>query len=172
MRESGGAVLVAHEPGFRSAVEASRVENRRSRCAGHRCPTRASANSAGTSSVYRTNSENDIYGISTSIASGFFQNVGSTRREGGDLDLTYQTGKVSAYLQYSYLKATFRSAFLEPSPANPFQDANGNIQVNVGDELPLIPKNRVKLGADVEVLPALVGGRHVELHRAVLLSGR
>jgi iron complex outermembrane recepter protein len=104
-------------------------------------------------SIYRTNSENDIYGISTTIASGFFQNVGSTRREGGDLDLAYQAEKVSAYLQYSYLKATFRSAFLEPSPANPFQDANGNIQVNVGDELPLIPKSRVKLGADVEVMP-------------------
>jgi len=103
-------------------------------------------------SVYRTNSENDIYGISTTIASGFFQNVGSTRREGGDLDLTYQMGKVSAYLQYSYLKATFRSAFLEPSPANPFQDANGNVQVNVGDELPLLAKTRVKLGADVKVL--------------------
>jgi iron complex outermembrane receptor protein len=104
-------------------------------------------------SVYRTNSENDIYGISTSVASGFFQNVGSTRREGGDLGLTYQAEKVSAYLQYSYLKATFRSALLEPSPANPFQDANGNIQVSVGDELPLIPKSRVKLGADVMVLP-------------------
>jgi outer membrane receptor protein involved in Fe transport len=103
-------------------------------------------------SVYRTLSENDIYGVSTSIASGFFQNVGSTRRQGGDLDLTYQTGKVSAYVQYSYLAATFRSALLEPSPANPFQDENGNIQVNVGDQLPLIPKNRVKLGADVAVL--------------------
>jgi iron complex outermembrane receptor protein len=110
-------------------------------------------------SVYRNNSENDIYGISTTIASGFFQNVGSTRREGGDLDLTYQMGIVSAYLQYSYLKATFRSAFLEPSPANPFQDANGNVEVNVGDELPLIPKTRVKLGGDVKLLPAWsVGG--------------
>jgi len=103
-------------------------------------------------SVYRSNSENDIYGISTTIASGFFQNVGSTRREGADLDLTYQYGRVSAYVQYTYLKATFRSAFLEPSPANPFQDANGNVQVEVGDELPLIPKTRVKLGADVRVL--------------------
>ena len=110
-------------------------------------------------SIYRTNSENDIYGISTTIASGFFQNVGSTRREGGDFDLNYQMGRVSAYLQYSYLKATFRSAFLEPSPANPFQDANGNVDVNIGDELPLIPKTRVKLGADVKVLPAWsVGG--------------
>jgi len=104
-------------------------------------------------SIYRTVSENDIYGISTTIASGYFQNVGSTRREGGDLDLKYQFEQVSAYLQYSYLKATFRSAFLEPSPANPFQDANGNVEVNVGDELPLIPKTRVKLGADLKILP-------------------
>jgi iron complex outermembrane receptor protein len=110
-------------------------------------------------SIYRTNSEKDIYGISTTIASGYYQNAGSTRREGADLDLTCQFERVSAYLQYSYLKATFRSAFLEPSPANPFQDANGNVQVNVGDELPLIPKTRVKLAADVKVLAAwLVGG--------------
>jgi iron complex outermembrane recepter protein len=104
-------------------------------------------------SVYRSNSENDIYGISTTIASGFFQNVGSTRREGADLDLTYKIDAVSAYVQYSYLKATFRSAFLEPSPSNPFQDVSGNIQVKVGDVLPLIAKSRVKLGADVQVLP-------------------
>ena len=102
--------------------------------------------------IYRTNSENDIYGISTSIASGFFQNVGSTRREGADLGLTYQTQKVSAYFQYSYLKATFRSALLEPSPSNPYHDEDGNIQVNVGDALPLMPQSRVKLGADVAVL--------------------
>jgi iron complex outermembrane receptor protein len=104
-------------------------------------------------SIYRTNSENDIYGISTSIASGFFQNVGSTRREGADVDLTYQLKRVTVYAQYSYLKATFRSAFLEPSPANLFQDDDGNVQVNVGGQLPLIPKTRVKLGADVKVLP-------------------
>ena len=103
-------------------------------------------------SIYRTNSENDIYGVSTSIASGFFQNVGATRREGGDFDLTYRAERVTAYFQYSYLKATFRTDLLEPSPANPFQDAVGNIQVHVGDELPLIPKNRVKLGADASVL--------------------
>jgi hypothetical protein len=78
--------------------------------------------------------------FSTTIASGFFQNVGSTRREGGDLNLTYQFQRVSAYVQYSHLKATFRSAFLEPSPANPFQDANGNVQVNVGDESPAMPR--------------------------------
>ena len=59
-------------------------ENGRGRCAG--TVTDASLGKFGWDiSIYRTNSENDIYGISTTIASGFFQNVGSTRREGGDL---------------------------------------------------------------------------------------
>ena len=39
------------------------------------------------------------------------------------------------------------------SPSNPFQDDDGNIQVLPGDHLPLIPKNRVKLGGNVWVLP-------------------
>ena len=43
---------------------------------------------------YRTNSENDIYGISTSIASGFFQNVGvdAPRRRGSRPDLSNREG--------------------------------------------------------------------------------
>jgi len=98
------------------------------------CWTRASASTVGSQRLSHQLRERHIR-ISTTIASGFFQNVGSTRRDGAELDLTYQFEKVSAYLQYSYLKATFRSALLEPSPANPFHDANGNIQVNVGDGL-------------------------------------
>lgn len=103
-------------------------------------------------SIYRTNLGNDIYGISTSSRSGFFQNIGSTRREGGDLSLNFAANRASTYVQYSYVKATFRTAILIPSSANPFQDANGNIQVNVGDSLPLIPQSHVKLGADLVVL--------------------
>jgi iron complex outermembrane recepter protein len=59
----------------------------------------------------------------------------------------------SAYVNYSYINAIFQSALLLNSPANPFGDANGNIQVEPGDHLPLIPQNRVKLGADFAVLP-------------------
>ncbi len=45
------------------------------------------------------------------------------------------------------------------SPSNPFQDANGNIQVTKGDQLPGIPRHRLKAGADDEVLPGwTVGG--------------
>jgi iron complex outermembrane receptor protein len=39
------------------------------------------------------------------------------------------------------------------STSNPFQDANGNIQVEPGDHLPGIPKHRFKAGADYNLLP-------------------
>ena len=99
-------------------------------------------------SVFRTNSDDDIYGIATSVSTGFFQNVGSTRRQGFEASINYQGQQWSGYAQYSYVDATFRSALVLNSPSNPFQDANGNIQVLPGDRLPLIPLSRVKLGAD------------------------
>jgi iron complex outermembrane receptor protein len=105
-------------------------------------------------SAFRTNSEDDIYGISTSISTGFFQNIGSTRRQGFETGLTYQDRQWSAYALYSYIDATFRSPLVLNSPSNPFQDDNGNIQVLPGDHLPLIPKNRIKLGGDFWVLPS------------------
>ncbi len=97
--------------------------------------------------VFRTNSDDDIYGIATSVSSGFFQNVGSTRRQGFEASLNYRGQKWSGYAQYSYIDATFRSPLLLSSPSNPLQRA-GDIQVLPGDRLPLIPLSRVKLGAD------------------------
>jgi iron complex outermembrane receptor protein len=104
-------------------------------------------------SLFRTNSEDDIYGISTSISTGFFQNIGSTRRQGFETGLTYQARQWSAYAQYSYIDATFRSPLLLNSPSNPFQDDDGDIQVQPGDHLPLIPKNRLKVGGDYSMTP-------------------
>jgi iron complex outermembrane receptor protein len=110
-------------------------------------------------SVFRTNSDDDIYGVATSISTGFFQNIGSTRRQGFEAGLGYQEQPWSVYAQYSYIDATFRSPLLLNSPSNPFQDANGNIQVSRGDRLPLIPLNRVKLGVDYSLLPGWsIGG--------------
>jgi iron complex outermembrane recepter protein len=103
-------------------------------------------------SVFRTNSEDDIYGISTSISTGFFQNIGSTRRQGFETGLTLRDRQWSAYVQYSYIDATFRAPLLLNSPSNPFRDANGNIRVLPGNHLPLIPSNRFKVGGDYWVL--------------------
>jgi iron complex outermembrane receptor protein len=104
-------------------------------------------------SVFRTNLDDDIYGIATSVSTGFFQNIGATRREGFETGLNYQDQQWVIYAQYSYIDATFLSPLLLNSPSNPYQDADGNIQVLRGDHLPLIPKNRLKVGADYALIP-------------------
>lgn len=103
--------------------------------------------------AFRTDLDDDIYAISTTLSSGFFQNIGSTRRQGVQAGATYKWSRGDAYLSYSYVDATFQSAFTLSSPSNPFQDANGNIQVEPGDGLPGIPQHRIKMGADYTVLP-------------------
>jgi iron complex outermembrane receptor protein len=103
--------------------------------------------------VFRTNLDDDIYAISTTSSTGFFQNIGATRRQGGQAGVAYKWSRASAYLNYSYVDATFQSAFTMSSTSNPFQDANGNIQVEPGNHLPGIPKHRIKAGADYNLLP-------------------
>lgn len=103
--------------------------------------------------AFRTNSFDDIYGISTSVSSGFYQNIGSTRRAGVEAGFNYRTDHWLAYFNYSYVHATFQSATQLPSPSNPLQNAGGNIEVRPGDRLPGIPNNRLKIGADYAITP-------------------
>ena len=102
-------------------------------------------------SVYRTDVRDDIYGVATSLGSGYFQNINGTRRQGAEIGARYSRPGFSAFVSYSYVDATFRSTFLLPSPSNPFQDGSGNIHVRPGDHLPGIPRNRLKAGADITV---------------------
>jgi len=74
-------------------------------------------------SAFRTNLDDDIYGVATSVSTGFFQNIGSTRRQGIEAALNYQAVAWSACINYSYVDATFESPLLLPSPSSPFQDA-------------------------------------------------
>jgi iron complex outermembrane receptor protein len=102
-------------------------------------------------SMFRTDLDDDIYGIATSVSAGFFQNIGSTRRQGVETGMNYQGQQWSVYGQYSYIDATFRSPLTMNSPFNPFRDVNGYIHVLRGDRLPGIPRNRFKIGADYAV---------------------
>jgi iron complex outermembrane receptor protein len=113
-------------------------------------------------SAFHTNLDNDIYGVATSVSTGFFQNIGSTRRQGIEASLNYQGAAWSGYLDYSYVDATFQSPLLVPSPSSPYQDADGNIQVEPGDHLPGIPQHRIKAGLDYKVMPQWVVGVSVK----------
>jgi iron complex outermembrane recepter protein len=103
--------------------------------------------------LFRTDLDNDIYGVATSISTTFFENIGSTRRQGIETGLTYNDEKWSVYGNYSLIDATFQSPLTLPSPSNPFADAAGNIQVSPGDRLPGIPEHQLKVGADYRVTP-------------------
>jgi iron complex outermembrane receptor protein len=114
-------------------------------------------------SVFRTLLKDDIYGIATSVSQGFFQNIGDTRRQGIEAGLKYLAPRWSAFANYSFVQAEFRSALVVPSPSNPFQDANGDIHVEPGDRLPGIPEQRLKLGLDYKIIPAWTLGATLSL---------
>jgi iron complex outermembrane recepter protein len=103
--------------------------------------------------LFRTDLTDDIFGVATSLSTGFFQNVGATRRQGIETSLTYRDDKWSIYGNYSLIDATFQSSLTLPSPSNPFADANGNILVSPGNRLPGIPEHQLKIGADYRVTP-------------------
>jgi iron complex outermembrane receptor protein len=102
--------------------------------------------------LFRTDLDDDIYAVATSVSSGFFQNIGATRRQGIETGLSYKDDVWSAFVNYSLVDATFRTPLTLPSPSNPFADGNGNIQVMPGDRLPGIPLHQLKAGVDYHIL--------------------
>ncbi len=103
--------------------------------------------------IYRTDIDDDIQFISgggASVNTGFFQNVGKTRRDGIELGGSARLGNVSLILRYSHTEAMFRSAFTAASRNNSTADAAGAIDVRSGDRIPGIPENSVKLRAELD----------------------
>lgn len=102
--------------------------------------------------LFRTDLQDDILNVPSAIVtSGFFQNVGSTRRQGIESGIAYRDDKWNVSANYSLIDATFESSVVLSSPNNPSADANGNIHVRPGDHLPGIPQHRLKLNADYAI---------------------
>jgi len=123
--------------------------------------------SAGTvwhwsAAAYQTQLDDDIQFISSSAGAtnaGFFANIGRTRRRGTELSLEAHASPVTVAMRYSYLEATFRSAFPENSPANSSAGADGAIQVRPGDFIPSNPRHAFKLRVDYALTSNLsIGG--------------
>lgn len=114
-------------------------------------------------SAFRTLLKDDIYGIATSLSQGFFQNIGDTQREGFEAGISFRSSALSAYVNYSFVRATFQSPLTVPSTSNPNQNDRGDIQVEPGDRLPGIPAHRVKLGVDYCILPAWTIGTTISV---------
>ena len=112
---------------------------------------RVGASGFYSAALYRTNLADDIQFISAgsgAVNAGYFQNVGKTRRQGVELTGGTGWGEWQLTARYSFLDATFRTAFSESSPNNSTADADGQIHVQPGNRLPTLPRNALKVRAD------------------------
>jgi outer membrane receptor protein involved in Fe transport len=98
--------------------------------------------------VFHTVNSDDIQFVATNTNQGYFDNVGSTRRQGLDLSVGGKVADWSWRLVYSFVEATFESTFELNGESNSTADENGNIQVRAGDRLPLIPRHTGRLVLD------------------------
>jgi outer membrane receptor protein involved in Fe transport len=112
--------------------------------------------------IFRTENSNDIQFIASSATgSGYFQNVGTTLRQGVELGLNGKFDKWTWVANYSYTDATFQTPFTASSQANSSADANGNIQVNKGNSIPGIPQHTFKLRLGYAITSAWTVGSNV-----------
>ena len=110
--------------------------------------------------AFRANNTDDILAIPSPVLQGFgyFQNVGSTRRQGIEAEVTLKSTKLQLYASYALVDARFLDA-LQVGSNGPFADAHGNVQILPGNRIPAIPRNRIKAGIDYSVTDAFkVGG--------------
>ena len=122
--------------------------------------------------VYRTELSNDILNIPDPVQPGFgyFQNVGSTRRQGLEAHVDYRWDRFTFAANYAYIDATFLNA-LTLGSNSPYADANGDIYVSAGDRLPSIPHQRLKLLADYELTPEVKIGADVTIVGSQYFAG-
>jgi outer membrane receptor protein involved in Fe transport len=114
--------------------------------------------------VFHTASSNDIQFIATATNSGYFDNVGSTRRQGLDVSFGGKEGGLNWKLAYSYVEATYQSTFVVNSESNSQADANGNILVQPGDRIPLVPEHTGRLMLDYEF------NKHLDLGATLIIT--
>jgi iron complex outermembrane recepter protein len=117
-------------------------------------------NLSWSSAVYRSTLDDDIQFISSGGAAtttGFFKNVGQTRRQGLELGLNGALKPITWRVNYSYTQATYRTPLILNSPSNssarPLTCATcTDIQVEPGERIPGIPLHIAKL--DLEYAPS------------------
>jgi iron complex outermembrane recepter protein len=106
-------------------------------------------------SLFRTENSDDIINVASSVVPnfGFFENAGTTLRQGVEANTNLSWNRWTAYASYAFIDATYRSFLTLSSPNNPAA-TNGLISVVPGDHIPGIPAHRFKAGAEYAVTDA------------------
>jgi iron complex outermembrane receptor protein len=105
---------------------------------------------------YNTEVRNEIFPVVVGLDPFGFpqtqnQNIPKTRRRGAEVALKgWWRPWVDGFATYSFVDATFESAFSLASP-----DFSSAIVVQPGDRIPLVPQHRLNLGLNVHPLPWL-----------------
>lgn len=105
--------------------------------------------------VYDDETSDDIQFLQSPYnpqGNGYFANIGSVHRRGGDLAMQFTAMRWNLFASYSRIQATYGSSFIEQSNS-PYANSNGDITVNKGNFLPGIPQNLFKFGADYNITP-------------------
>jgi outer membrane receptor protein involved in Fe transport len=105
---------------------------------------------------FRATNNDDILAIPSPGLQGFgyFQNVGSTRRQGIEAEVNVKSPTLLLYASYAFVDARFLDA-LQVGSNSPFADENGNVQILPGNQVPAVPRHRVKAGFDYAITDAV-----------------
>lgn len=116
---------------------------------------------SGALALFNSENKNDILFITDGelTSTGYFDNVGKTRRRGIELGGSYRImPALTVGLQYTYLDAQFLEGFLVNSPNHPVRNpddeeeaAEGARQVNSGNRIPLVPRHLGKATIEYRV---------------------
>ena len=108
---------------------------------------------------FRATNNDDILAIPSPGLQGFgyFQNVGSTRRQGFEAEVNVKSSALLLYASYAFVDARFLDA-VQVGSNSPFADENGNIQILPGNQVPAVPRHRVKAGFDYAITDAFKVG--------------
>ena len=109
------------------------------------------------------NDDDILFVMSEQTGFGYFRNFGETRRQGFELGINGQRGRVYFGAGYTLLDATFQSEETVNGESNGSNDEaeegepglEGTIDIEAGDRMPFIPRHMIKAFADVRVTNAL-----------------
>lgn len=102
--------------------------------------------------VFRTDVRDDIFFVAPTATTGFFRNIGGTRRQGFEASARWVTGGgAMLYANYGRTEATFQTSAVLSTGRAP-----GNESVVPGDHLPMVPADRINAGSSVPLVKSVV----------------
>jgi outer membrane receptor protein involved in Fe transport len=103
--------------------------------------------------AFSARNEDDIIFVSSGpvVGSGYFRNAGETKREGVEAAASWTIDRLTLTGSWTYVSATFEDSLTLLAEDNPAANDDGEIQVQPGDRIPLIPEHSGRFSATYAV---------------------